>query len=131
MKTYDQACAGAVLRAKQLRRDSTDAEKKLWRALRTNLPQAKWRRQMPIGPYFADFACFAERLVIELDGGQHAEAVEHDAIRTRFIERHGFRVVRFWNSDVMANIDGVLQRIASELTTSPSRSEQCGLEIAR
>lgn len=116
MKVYDEAKTGAVLRARQLRRDSTDAEKCLWRALRSKLPQRKWRRQMPVGPYFADFACFAEKLIFELDGGQHASAGTYDEARTRFIEAQGFRVLRLWNNDVLTNIDGVLEQIAQSLS---------------
>ena len=119
MKTYDTARTGASLRARQLRRDSTDAEKMLWVALRKLLPGTKVRRQMPIGPYFADFACFAERLVIELDGSQHTPEI--DAARARFIEAQGYRVLRFWNNDVRDNIAGVVGTIAAELSTSPSR----------
>lgn len=121
MKTYDEARTGASLRARQLRRDCSDAEKRLLRALRSKLPQFKWRHQMPIGPYFADIACFAERLIIELDGGQHAEAAEYDLARTSFIEAQGYCVMRFWNNDVMANNDGVVEVIAASLSSSPSR----------
>ena len=121
MKIYDEARTGAVLRARQLRRDSTDAEKRLWQSLRSKLPQFKWRRQLPVGPYFADFACFAERLIVELDGSQHAVATEYDAARSRFIESQGYRVIRFWNNDIMGNIDGVLEAIAGELSSSPSQ----------
>jgi very-short-patch-repair endonuclease len=67
---------------------------------------------MPVGPYLVDFACFAEKLVIELDGGQHAEAIGHDEARSRFIEAQGYRVIRFWNNDVLTNTQGVLERIA-------------------
>ena len=110
MKTYDTARTGASLRARDLRRNSTDVEKKLWRALREQLPDVKWRRQMPVGPYFVDIACFAERLIIELDGGQHTP--ETDAARTRFITGQGYRVLRFWNNDVADNCDGVMATIA-------------------
>ena len=116
MKVYSNAQTGAVLRARQLRRDSTEAEKTLWRELRTKLPNYKWRRQMPIGPYFADFACHSTKLVIELDGGQHANAQANDSERTRFMETQGFRVIRFWNNDIVDNVDGVLHRITQELT---------------
>ena len=119
MLTYDTAQPGATLRARRLRRDSTEAEKLLWRSLREKLPAYKWRRQMPIGPYIADFACFGERLVIEIDGGQHSVAT--DAARTAFIQAQGYRIVRFWNDDVMSNIEGVLTVIDNELS-SPSRA---------
>ena len=75
---------------------------------------------MPIGPYFADFACFGAKLIVELDGGQHADSADHDAARTSFIEAQGYRVMRFWNSDVMSNLDGVVQSIADALSPSPS-----------
>ena len=109
-------------RARQLRRGSTDAEQRLWRELRSRLPDYKWRRQMPIGPYFVDFACFGEKLIIELDGGQHAQAAAKDEARTRFFQSQGYRVIRFWNNDALANTDGVLIRIAEALSASPSRS---------
>lgn len=102
---------------------------RLWRALRSKLPQYKWRRQMPIGPYFADFACFAEKLVVELDGSQHASTVEYDQARSRFLKVSGYRVLRFWNNDVFSNIDGVLQAIASELS-SPSHSKAAGPSLS-
>jgi hypothetical protein len=70
---------------------------------------------MPVGPYVPDIACFASRLVVELDGGQHAEAADYEAARTRFIEAQGYRVIRFWNNDVMQNLDGVLETIATSL----------------
>ena len=110
MRTYDHQPSGTVDRARDLRRNSTDVEKKLWRALREQLPDVKWRRQMPVGPYFVDLACFAQRLIIELDGGQHTP--ETDAARTRFLESQGYRVLRFWNNDVADNCDGVIATIA-------------------
>jgi len=129
--TYDTARSGSVARARRLRRNSTDAERKLWRALRSKLPQLKWRRQMPVGPYFADFACFAEKLVVEVDGGQHARAAEQDFRRTEFLESQGYRVIRFWNNDVLANTAGVLERIALELSTSPSRDSVAGPSLSQ
>jgi very-short-patch-repair endonuclease len=131
MKVYDEARTGAVLRARQLRRSSTDAEKRLWRSLRSKLPQFKWRRQMPVGPYFVDFACFAEKLIVELDGGQHADAADHDIARTRFLAAQGFRVVRFWNTDVLSNTNGVLERIAQELSASPSHAFGAGPSLSQ
>ncbi|WP_235535617.1 endonuclease domain-containing protein [Sphingopyxis sp. Root1497] len=108
-------------RARKLRREATDAEKRMWRALREAFPHAKFRRQQALGPYFADFTSHAERLVIEIDGGQHGEAVAYDEARTRFIEGEGYRVIRFWNDDVMTNIEGVLAQIDAALAPSPSQ----------
>jgi very-short-patch-repair endonuclease len=93
----------------------TKAERVLWRALREALPDYHWRKQVPLGPYYADFASHSAKLIIELDGGQHASAVVQDAKRTRFLRAEGFRLIRFWNNEVLANADGVLQRIAEEL----------------
>jgi very-short-patch-repair endonuclease len=90
--------------ARRLRRQTTDAERKLWQHLR-QWPQrvTHFRRQAVIGPYFADFACHSNRLVIELDGGQHAEGMQarNDSIRDAFRKSRGYRVLRFWNHDVM------------------------------
>jgi very-short-patch-repair endonuclease len=97
------------------RRQSTDAESLLWSHLRSRqLEHAKFVRQLPIGSHVADFACRSLMLVIELDGGQHADS-HADAARTRAIEAFGYRVIRFWNNDVMANTDGVLEMIAREV----------------
>jgi very-short-patch-repair endonuclease len=105
--------------ARRLRRDSTDAERKLWALLRgRRLIGCKFRRQYPIGSYVADFACFAHRLVVELDGGQHATQEKRDAARTRAIERRGFRVIRFWNNDVLRNPEGVLTMVLEALEAS-------------
>lgn len=84
----------------------------MWRALREKLPGTKWRRQVPIGPYFADFLCFSAKLIVEIDGGQHAEAVDYDQRRTCFPEAQGYRILRFWNNDVMENMEGVLAQIS-------------------
>lgn len=119
MKGYDKAPSGAVDRARSFRRNASDAEKLLWRELRRTLPQAKFRRQSPVGPYFADFLSFRHGLVVELDGGQHAHA-SGDAARTRYIEAQGFRVIRFWNNDVLGNTEGVLQEIARLVGLMPS-----------
>jgi very-short-patch-repair endonuclease len=94
----------AYLRAQELRRNTTDAEKRLWRQLRRlDLDGSHFRRQVPIGPYIADFACMAARLLIEIDGSQHAEDRNkaHDDARTCWLEKEGYRVLRFWNSDVV------------------------------
>jgi very-short-patch-repair endonuclease len=115
MRLYQDQPSGTIAHLRALRRDPTEAEKRLLRALRGALPRYKWRFQAPIGPYRVDFLCFAERLVIEVDGGQHAEAAGYDAARTRFIAREGFRVLRFWNNDVLGNINGVLANISLSL----------------
>jgi len=115
VRLYQNQPSGTVLQLRSLRRSATEAEKRLLRSLRTAFPERKWRFQAPVGPYRVDFLCFAERLVIEVDGGQHAEAVEYDARRTRFIESEGYRVLRFWNNDVLENADGVIAQISLSL----------------
>lgn len=108
--------------ARKLRREPTEAEKALWRRLRSRqLEQAKFVRQFPVGPYVADFACRSAGLAIELDGGQHAESAT-DAGRTQVIEAHGYRVIRFWNNDVLANMAGVLEAIRHELLLARNRA---------
>jgi very-short-patch-repair endonuclease len=87
----------------------------LWRALRELESPHRFRRQHPIGRYVVDFACPGLKLAIELDGGQHASQAEADASRTSEIARHGYRVIRFWNSDVVNNLHGVVERIRQEL----------------
>ena len=93
--------------ARRLRRDMTEVEDRLWRELRgRRLDRIKFRRQVPIGPYIADFVCLDAHLVVEIDGSQHAE-LDHDAVRDAELKRRGFRVLRFWNDDVLKDIDGV------------------------
>ena len=105
-------------RARDLRKNATEAERLLWRALRESFP-VRVRRQHPIGRHIADFAIPAHKLVIEIDGGQHATAVESDTERTRALSAHGYRVVRFWNNDVLDNLAGVIATIAAEIDRSP------------
>ena len=101
--------------ARKLRQDATEVEKRLWAHLRNRqIEDAKFVRQFPIGPYVVDFACRAARLAIELDGGQHSES-STDAARTRLIEAHGYTIVRFWNHDVLVNMEGVLEEIRRTL----------------
>ncbi|MDJ0610822.1 MAG: endonuclease domain-containing protein [Kiloniellales bacterium] len=103
-------------RARKLRRASTDAERRLWYALRNRqISGHKFRRQHPIGPYIVDFVCPAKKLVVELDGSQHLRSVDYDNKRTAEIAREGFRVIRFWNNEVLSNLDGVLRAIEANL----------------
>ena len=102
----------AVDRARRLRRDATVAENRLWYALRSRqVAGAKFVRQFPIDPYFADFACRSAMLVVELDGGQHSGSTS-DAVRTDYLKRQGYSVLRFWNNDVLTNRDGMVATIA-------------------
>jgi very-short-patch-repair endonuclease len=111
---------GTTNNARSLRGDMPLAEKKLWQALRgKQLEGLRFRRQHPIGPYIADFACIDELLVIELDGGQHQDQVAYDARRTAYVESLGWQVLRFWNNDVLNNLDGVLAKVVEVLTTAP------------
>ena len=108
-----------VLRARKLRRSMTSAERMLWHELRDRrLCGAKFKRQRPIGNYIVDFVCDEAKLIIEIDGGQHGfDATKaDDFVRTRWLEARGFRVIRFWNPDVLENIEGVLNAISEELT---------------
>lgn len=104
------------VRARALRKVPTDAESLLWFHLRDRrLGNHKFRRQHPVGPYFADFACVEAGLIVELDGGQHVEAAAYDESRTRFMQAQGYRVLRFWNNDILANPEGVAETIALSL----------------
>ena len=122
MRTYENQPSGTISRARELRKKATEAEKRMWRALREKFPGAKFRRQVPIGPYYADFFSFPAKLVIEVDGGQHGETQDYDARRTAFLEAQGLRVIRFWNNDVLSNIEGVVTMIAESMSPSPSQA---------
>jgi len=101
-----------------MRHEPTTAERVLWQYLRhLDVAGSHFRRQATIGPFFADFACHASRLVIELDGGQHNQAagLARDAKRTAVLEARGYRVLRFWNNDVLGNVAGVMETIAAAL----------------
>ena len=98
--------------ARELRNSSTDAERLLWRYLKSRqIEGAKFRRQQPIETYIVDFVSFEKKIVIELDGGQHAENMEYDMQRDRCLRANGYRVLRFWNNDVTGNLEGVLEVI--------------------
>jgi len=107
--------------AQKLRREPTEAAKRLWSRLRARQLGVQFTREFPIGNAIADFACRRARLVIEVDGGQHAENTADDA-RTRMIESYGYQVIRFWNNDVLNNTDGVVQRITEALALATGRS---------
>ncbi len=114
-------------RARQLRRDQTDAERKLWMRLRNaQLAGLKFRRQFPIGDFIADFCCRDRWLVVELDGGQHATQVMKDARRTAILAEHGYRVVRFWDNEVLTNLEGVVDQIARVLSLELKRDAVAG-----
>jgi len=119
-----------IERARELRAEMTDAETKLWwRRRGRQIGGHRFRRQVPIGPYIVDFACLAAKLVIEVDGGQHFDEAERDERRTAWLEERGFRVLRFWNPDVLTNIDGVLDAVLLALhATPPPRPSPSGGE---
>ncbi|MCK4909448.1 MAG: endonuclease domain-containing protein [Planctomycetes bacterium] len=106
--------------AKNLRKNSTDAEKYLWKHLRNKqLEGLKFRRQEPIGEYIVDFVCFEKCIIIELDGSQHAEQQKKDFKRDRWLIRQGFKVLRFWNNEILKNIEGILEGIMHESLNHP------------
>jgi len=116
-----------IMRARQPRKSSTDAEKTLWQDLRSRqLFGHRFKRQHPIGNYFVDFVCLESNLVVELDGGQHLESSEYDAARAAYLGNRGFSIVRPWNNQVSNEMDGVkesillaLNSVAKETKPSP------------
>ena len=125
-KAYDRR---PTLRSRALRNNPTLAEKNLWIVLRNRqLDGVRFNRQVPIGLYICDFVARTPRLIVELDGGHHGVEQSCDAARTRFLVGQGYRLMRFWNNDVMENIEGVVLAIRQELgdTPSPSPSRSAG-----
>ena len=123
-------------RARQFRNAMSEPEVMLWARLKGLRERGyHFRRQAPFRGYFLDFVCFARRVVVEVDGGQHGSELqaEHDAVRDRVLERHGFQVLRFWTSDVRRNIGWVMDRVAEVLELAPSTREDltAGLEPGR
>jgi very-short-patch-repair endonuclease len=111
-------------RARELRSLSTKAESKLWNRLRARMLDGhKFVRQAPIDPFIVDFACREQRLIVEVDGGQHATST-NDAARDKWLIEHRYRVLRFWNNDVLANTDGVLESIAAALAETPPHPDR-------
>jgi very-short-patch-repair endonuclease len=120
--TRSQRCAGQQNAGARHGSEPTEAERKLWWNLRHRLPLAgsHFRRQVHLGRYIVDFASNGLKLIIEVDGGQHAEQERRDAARTRLLESEGYRVLRFWNNEVLGNIDGVLEMIQSAILATPT-----------
>ncbi|TPG49165.1 endonuclease domain-containing protein [Sphingomonas glacialis] len=121
---------------RDLRNNATLHEEMLWRQLKgKRLAGLKFSRQMPIAGYRVDFVCRAQKLIVELDGSQHSEAIAYDAARTCALEKAGYRVIRFWNNDLTSNMDGVLETIAAaalapERAPTPYPLPQAGGETA-
>jgi very-short-patch-repair endonuclease len=115
---------GAHARARTLRQDMTEAERRIWYMLRLQQMNGyKFRRQVPIGRYIADFVYHEARLIVEIDGGQHDHSLSREAERTGFLQNQGYRILRFWNNEVLANLDGVHETIAEELgPTTPTQT---------
>jgi len=108
-------------RARELRNNPTDAEAKLWRQLsRRQVAGVRFNRQVPIGPFICDFVARSAKLVIELDGGQHSTNTDYDQNRSTYLEQQDYRVLRFWNNDVLGNLDGVMSVVEEALTHRPS-----------
>ena len=108
--------ASSIRTSRLLRKNSTDAERILWQYLRAKrMEGVKFRRQQPFGKYIVDFISFSKKLVIEVDGGQHALQKEKDEVREQYIKGEGFRVLRFWNNEVLQNIEGVIEVIGQSI----------------
>ncbi|MBZ9648424.1 DUF559 domain-containing protein [Sphingobium sp. 3R8] len=117
----DKGYARPTAKARALRNNATEAERILWRAISARkVSGVRFNRQVPVGSFICDFVARSIGLIIEVDGGQHNQEV--DAQRTRYIEAQGFRVIRFWNSDVLGNLDGVVEEIERVIADMPSPS---------
>jgi very-short-patch-repair endonuclease len=115
--------------ARVMRRIATDAERKIWFLLRDRrLDGIKFRRQVPSGPYILDFVCFERRLVVEVDGGQHADS-KADKVRDACLQARGFRVVRYWNTDVLKNPEGVLTDLLAQLAAQRPLTHSSSLRL--
>jgi very-short-patch-repair endonuclease len=114
-RMHNHPTMNAQTNARTLRRGMTDSERRLWSRLRMEQLGVKFRRQHPVGNYVADFACLQPKLIVELDGSQHADEIEYDATRDEYFRLNGFSVLRFATNEPMLNLDGVLTVIADEL----------------
>ena len=113
--------AKILTNAKSLRTNQTEAEQYLWYHLRAcRFMDLKFKRQKPIGRYIVDFVCVEQQLIVELDGGQHAEQLEYDQRRDAWLRGQGYTVLRFWNNEVMQQLEGVLEKIRLTLSAEPS-----------
>ncbi len=118
-------------KVREARNNATPHEEMLWRQLKgKRVAGLKFSRQMPIAGYRVDFVCRAEKLVVELDGSQHGEAAGYDEVRTRALERAGYRVIRFWNNDLTSNMTGVLETIATAALGGERAPTPCPLPLA-
>jgi very-short-patch-repair endonuclease len=112
----DEHAADKITRARALRKNLTDAERLLWKHLRMRqLGSYKFRRQQPIGNYIVDFVCFEKKVIIELDGGQHTQQAEYDEARSEWLQERGYRVLRYWNHDVMKAPYVIMAKILEEI----------------
>ena len=110
-------------RAKECRRNRTDAENRMWYYLRNRrLSGYKFVRELVISNYIADFVCREKKIIIEIDGGQHMAAVQYDLMRTKYLERNGYKVIRFWNNEVFQDIEAVMDSILNIINTVPHES---------
>ena len=116
---HGQTIINSRIFAQQLRKSSTEAEQKLWQRIRAKQLGVKFRRQHPFQNFILDFVCLEHRVVVEVDGSQHGENAVKDATRTEVLERAGFRVLRFWNNEVLVETDAVVVSILRALTPSP------------
>jgi len=117
----DKGYRRPTARSRELRLNATEAERKLWTQLSARkIAGVRFNRQFPVGPFICDFVSRSAKLVIEVDGGQHAVDVEKDQARTAYLEAQGFRVIRFWNNDVLDRIEGVVGEIEGVLADRPS-----------
>jgi very-short-patch-repair endonuclease len=121
-----QICEKHEPYARNLRRTQTNAERKLWFLLRDRrLAGFKFRRQHPVGPFIVGFCCTDARVIVELDGGHHALTHDSDTARSGYLAGQGYRVLRFWNNEVLGNTSGVLERIVEALTLNRDRPSPC------
>ena len=115
MRSYDDQPSGTIAELRRLRRAASSPERRLLRALKESFPQLKWRHHSPVGPFRPDILCFREKLIVEVDGDTHAATEKRDADRTAFLNRQGHRVIRFANTEVTQNLDGVIAAISLSL----------------